>query len=70
MNEIMELPRCKKVGHGQMVLRPIEKQTYEQKFCGTWYDCPHHDCYNSVLFESQECANFLKSLSSTQPIEQ
>ena len=44
------LPHCKKPGHGQMVLRPLSKQTPEQKSCGVWYDCSHHDCYCSVLY--------------------
>lgn len=53
------LPVCKKSGHGQMILRPIKGQTHEQKFCGTWYDCSHHDCFNSVLYESKQCSEFL-----------
>ena len=47
----MELPKCPE--HGiQMVLRPLVHQTYEQKFCGAWYDCPA--CTQSALFESPE----------------
>lgn len=49
------LPHCKKPGHGQMVLRPLNKQTKEQQWCGVWYDCSHHDCYCSVLYPSADC---------------
>ncbi len=34
--------------HGaKLVPRPPTHQTYEQKYCGKWYDCPR--CHHSVL---------------------
>lgn len=36
-----------------MVLRPSEGQTYEQRFCGTWYDCKN-GCSSSILLQSPE----------------
>ncbi len=49
----MVLPTCpSSEEHGQLILRSQDYQTYEQKFCGTWYDCPV--CRSSVLFESPE----------------
>jgi hypothetical protein len=51
-NELMTLPKCKTPGHGQMYLRPVTHQSEEQKWCGTWYDCPQ--CTSSVLFPSGE----------------
>lgn len=47
---LMRLPRCK--DHGEMALRPISRQSPEQKFCGVWYDCPQCQC--CVLFTSAE----------------
>jgi hypothetical protein len=35
-----------------LVKRPIERQTYEQRWCGTWYDCPAQGCGRSVLYPS------------------
>jgi hypothetical protein len=37
-------------GHGPMELRPLSRQTYEQQWCGVWYDCPR--CYSSALLHS------------------
>ena len=55
----MELPICPSdKGHGQMMLREQKRQTVEQLFCGTWYDCPN--CSSSVLFPSMELQEFLK----------
>lgn len=52
---LMTIPTCPAdPSHGQMILRPIERQTPEQKFCGTWYDCPR--CHSSVLLRSPELA--------------
>ena len=53
----MCLPKCKV--HGQMMLRPLKHQTYEQKWCGVWYDCP--ECANSTLFPSPELLEFTRS---------
>lgn len=44
------LPMCDQ--HGEMEVRPTIRQTAEQRFCGTWYDC--HRCGGSVLFTSPE----------------
>lgn len=38
--------------HGVMVLRPLERQTPEQRWCGTWYDC--QQCHASTLIKSEE----------------
>ena len=36
----IRVPACPSdESHGLMTLRPDDKQTYEQKWCGTWYDC-------------------------------
>lgn len=59
MNMPMELPRCTQ--GRQMVLRPTNKQTAEQLFCGVWYDCEH--CKESVLFMSQELQSQLSAFS-------
>ena len=49
MNALMKLPECPAdANHGQLVLRPLDRQTPEQQFCGVWYDCQH--CKSSVLF--------------------
>lgn len=48
----MELPKCDKPGHGYMVLRPKERQTPEQLWCGVWYDC--QKCTGGTLFPSRE----------------
>jgi hypothetical protein len=54
MNELITLPVCSHKEHGQMEIRPIRNQTYEQKFCGTWYDCMYPGCKCSSLFPSKE----------------
>lgn len=64
MQELMCLPKCKE--HGQMVLRPIERQTYEQKFCGTWYDC--QKCGKSTCYPSKELLQQLKEMTGSNPI--
>lgn len=38
--------------HGELVKRPIEKTTDEQKWCGEWYDCKEPGCWCSVLIPS------------------
>jgi len=50
-----ERPRCRE--HGYMTLRPLERQTYEQRFCGTWYDCGH--CGASMLYYSRDLCHQL-----------
>ena len=46
-------PRCP-AHRCYMVLRPEGRQTYEQRFCGTWYDCDVLRCRASVLYPSRE----------------
>lgn len=49
----VRMPDCPaNPSHGQMHLRPIERQTPEQRWCGTWYDC--HRCWSSRLIHSTE----------------
>ncbi len=43
-------PACKR--HGATELRPLLRQTPEQRFCGVWYDCTR--CGSSVLYPSKE----------------
>jgi hypothetical protein len=39
--------------HGDtMILRPLSRQSKEQQWCGTWYDCQR--CTGSVLLPSEE----------------
>ncbi len=49
-----DAPTCPSEGHGQMVPRSLETQTYEQTFCGTWFDCTQPRCRNSRLTVSRE----------------
>ena len=58
----MELPKCSVEGHGQMELRDMTRATYEQKFCGTWYDCTYPGCNNSVLYPSKELKELLEEV--------
>lgn len=51
------LPECSE--HGVMTVRPLERQTPEQLFCGTWYDCPQ--CTSSALLVSSELATQLRT---------
>lgn len=50
-------PECPR-GHGPMVLRAESVQTAEQRWCGTWYDCPPgapgYHCTSSHLIPSDE----------------
>jgi hypothetical protein len=52
-----DFPAC--ITHGVMELRPTNGQTHEQRFCGTWYDCPK--CSSSVLLPSSELLAQLKT---------
>jgi hypothetical protein len=54
------VPECSH-GHGPMVLREISesRQTYEQMFCGVWYDCRDPQCSSSVLYRSRDLAHQL-----------
>lgn len=61
----MPLPVCPTCSeHGEMRLRPRKGQTYEQEFCGVWYDCIYPGCHNSVLFPSKELQEFLKNIKT------
>jgi len=60
--EIMERPICRHEGHGHMELRPQHRQTPEQKFCGTWYDCLR--CGSGELFPSPALLNQWDGMSS------
>ena len=40
--------------HGYMELRPLSRQTREQRWCGVWYDCSAARCHSSVLYPSPE----------------
>jgi hypothetical protein len=52
-------PECPN-GHGPMVLRPLARQTAEQKWAGTWYDCAPAPlgatCMSTVLISSPAAA--------------
>ena len=49
--ELMTLPKCPVHGY-DMMFRPAG--TYEQDYCGSWYDCPEGGCVCSVLIPSPE----------------
>lgn len=63
----MKHPTCSIKGHGEMVLRDTRGQTYEQKWCGAWYDCHYPGCMHSVLIPSPELQKFLAQNGSTSP---
>lgn len=49
--------------HKRLVARPVPGQTQEQRFCGTWYDCPIPGCQQkSVLIPSKALLAQLKSM--------
>lgn len=43
----------------ELVRRPREKMTYEQAWCGEWYDCPRAPFCYTRLEQSQELKDFL-----------
>ena len=50
---LVRVPDCfTDTAHGQMVRRPLERQTYEQRFCGIWFDCV--TCGSTKLLPSVE----------------
>lgn len=49
-----EVPSCEV--HGPMEPRRLEGQTYEQLFCGVWYDCKDPRCGSSAIFASRDLA--------------
>lgn len=60
---IVRMPDCiADPEHGQMVRRPLERQTYQQKWCGIWYDCLN--CGSSILLESEELRKYLQPYRS------
>lgn len=48
-----DVPTCS-YKHGPMVARDLATQTYEQMFCGLWWDC--QSCNSSVSYTSRELA--------------
>jgi hypothetical protein len=68
MTEIALRPECP-AGHGFMTLRPAAVQTYEQKWCGTWYDCDSAmpKCRNAALLPSPELDASLARQALGQP---
>jgi len=53
-------PRCHVKGHGIMQPRPLAGQSYEEMWCGVWYDCTGyvgmHRCGSSASYSSRELA--------------
>jgi hypothetical protein len=45
-------------GHGAVIPRPLESQSYEQMFCGVWYDCGDEGCTGNVHYLSRELAAY------------
>lgn len=41
-------------GHGPLTPRPLERQTYEQLYCGLWWDCER--CTGGVSYPSRDLA--------------
>lgn len=62
-NQLECLPKCP-THKMQMEIRSQKHQTYEQKWCGIWYDCIEPGCYCSVLYESAELREFLNQSRS------
>ena len=42
-------------GHGPQQPRPLGQQTYEQLYCGLWWDCKN-GCTSSALVQSRDLA--------------
>lgn len=55
---LMELPKCPVHG-SSMHYRPA--RSYEQRFCGAWYDCDTPGCHCSVLIPSVELSASLET---------
>lgn len=51
---LMLRPECPVPAHGRMELRPLQRQSPEQRWFGVWYDCTEPHCQCSVLYESAE----------------
>ncbi len=50
---LVRVPNCfSEPEHGQMLRRETRRQTYEQKWCGIWYDC--QTCHSTLLLPSEE----------------
>lgn len=65
MSNIVRMPDCPaNADHGQMALRPIGRQTPEQRWCGTWYDCQR--CSSSMLLPSPQLAEELAAQRQRQ----
>ena len=54
------VPECSH-GHGPLTLRRLEGQTYEQMFCGIWYDCTAEGIGHcmGMLYKSRDLAHQL-----------
>lgn len=50
MQEVMCLPKCPEHKDTEMLLRT--RTSYEQDYCGVWYECPKCSC--STLLMSDE----------------
>jgi hypothetical protein len=50
------VPECHYAGHGPLTPRPLEGQTYEQMYCGIWFDC--QECASGASFHSRELAHY------------
>ncbi|WP_213997022.1 hypothetical protein [Tepidanaerobacter syntrophicus] len=50
----MDNLKCPYENHGQLEKRPLKRQTYEQMYCGDWYDCTYPGCNYSLLIPSEE----------------
>jgi hypothetical protein len=50
-------PQCDHTNKDNLILRPSEAMTYEQRWAGIWWDCPH--CTFSLLEPSPERQGFL-----------
>lgn len=49
-----------------LVIRPDERMTYEQRWCGTWHDCPQ--CGYSTLEMSEELRRVYQE-AQTRPVQ-
>jgi hypothetical protein len=45
-------PVCHYSEHGVLVLRPLDRQSYESLYCGLWWDCQR--CASSTLYPSRD----------------
>ena len=50
--QLMCRPKCN--AHDTIMELRTGTLTYEEQFCGTWYDCQYPGCHASVLYPSQQ----------------